>query len=173
MNPSRKIRLALLILPALAVAAASPPEPAEEAGLFHYDLGPNQVDVSSYPARLRADYRTFVMACSRCPTLARPINAPYVERADWERYIKRMKLRSRYAGADRTFTAEEASRVLDFLVYDSRARKVEGRAAFEARDKELRRWFRGFMEGLAREREARTAVKPHYDPVRAKPVPKE
>lgn len=107
---------------------------------FHYDLGPAELDVSSYPKAQQAGYATFQQACSRCHTLARPINSPLAHRRDWRRYVKRMHLHSKaWKGAP--LTRKDAETVVDFLVYDSERRKLQNRATFEAKDRELRDLF--------------------------------
>ncbi|MDR3725984.1 MAG: hypothetical protein P4K86_02975, partial [Terracidiphilus sp.] len=53
------------------------------------DKGPNQINVSSYPADLQKDYKVFTDKCAKCHTIARPINTSMTH-AEWERYVKRM-----------------------------------------------------------------------------------
>ena len=45
--------------------------------LFPADDGPNFIDVSSYPAKMQEYYVLFAKKCSRCHTLARPINSAF------------------------------------------------------------------------------------------------
>jgi hypothetical protein len=107
--------------------------------LFYSDLGPNQIDVSTYPSEQRQNYAVYARACSRCHGLARSINAPYTSRGWWEFYMTGMRMRGRVAG--RPFSREEIKAVLDFLEYDSRVRKVEHAAAFDKSTEELKRRF--------------------------------
>src|SRR3990172_9822175 len=61
---------------------------------FYYDLGAAEIDISSYPKKQQDGYAVFARTCSQCHTLARPINAPFAVRKDWERYIQRMHIRT-------------------------------------------------------------------------------
>ena len=61
-----------LILIALAAGIAAP-DPQFSA----VDAGPDRLDVSSYPPDQQARYPLFVSKCSRCHTLARPINTHF------------------------------------------------------------------------------------------------
>ena len=49
------------------------------------DKGPDKIDVSAYPAPMQAAYKVFATKCSKCHTIARPINT-MMTRAEWERY---------------------------------------------------------------------------------------
>ena len=156
----RTIRAAFLLLAAVAVlrmhagasesgnvSAASPsPIPSGERGdiLFYSDLGPNQIDVSTYPSSQRRNYAVYAQACSRCHGLARSINAPYTSRGWWEFYMTGMRLRGHLSG--RPFSREEIKSILDFLEYDSRVRKVGNAAAFEKSTDELKRQFDAYVD---------------------------
>src|SRR5208282_2996823 len=72
------------------VWAESKYTPQQLEARFYYDLGPAEVDVSSYPKKQQENYRVFAETCFQCHTLARPINSPIVERKDWRRYVQRM-----------------------------------------------------------------------------------
>jgi hypothetical protein len=129
----------------VSTAPASAPAPQERRDVvFYSDLGPDQIDVSGYPAPQRAGYAVYARACSRCHSLARSINAPYTSRGWWEFYMSGMRMRGRAAG--RPFSREEAKSVLDFLDYDSRVRKVEHASEFEKSAKELKRRFDDFVD---------------------------
>lgn len=108
--------------------------------VFYYDLGPESLDVSSYPAEQQANYRQFKSACSSCHTLARPINAPIVGRRAWEFYVFRMHLRAKKEFGT-MLTKEQEKAVLDFLAYDSEQRKGARRAEFDRNAKVLQRRF--------------------------------
>jgi hypothetical protein len=141
---------ALLCL-ALAASAAGPYPPKEQREyLYPYDLGPAAIDASGYPAERRASYPLFAKTCSQCHTLARAINSPLISREQWAPFVDRMHLRA--AGRPWSdFTPEEAAAILDFLVHDSRVRKVERAKEFEARGRRLRELF----ERVRAERERR------------------
>ncbi len=53
------------------------------------DKGPAKIDVSSYPAEQQKGYKVFADKCSKCHTIARPINTT-MTKPEWERYVKRM-----------------------------------------------------------------------------------
>ncbi|MBI2385537.1 MAG: hypothetical protein HYV14_05945 [Elusimicrobia bacterium] len=128
--------------PAAPSGAADVPEaPADRrrAALFYSDLGPDSVDVSSYPPERRRDYEAYARLCSRCHTLARSINAPYAERAWWEFYLASMRMRAHFHGEP--LSKDDTRAVLDFLEYDSRERKLAQAPRFEALKKELERRF--------------------------------
>ena len=117
--------------------------------MFSYDLGPAEIDVSSYPKEQQAAYAVFVRGCSQCHTLARPINAPLIARKDWKRFIARMHLRTKVR-PQAGITKEEAGTIADFLAYDSRRRKVERKAEFEAKSRELESLFERVKKERAR-----------------------
>ncbi len=129
-----------------ASTAAVSAVPARPRGgvLFYSDLGPDEIDVSSYPSQQRENYAVYARACSRCHSLARSINAPYTSRGWWEFYMTGMRARGRIAG--RPFSRDEIKAVLDFLDYDSRARKIERAAAFERSAEELKRRFDDYVD---------------------------
>lgn len=109
------------------------------AALFYSDLGPDTIDVSGYPPEQRRNYAAYARACSRCHTLARSINAPYVTRGWWEFYAARMSVRAKFQGDP--LTKEELRAAVDFLEYDSNARKVARAPEFEALKAELKARF--------------------------------
>src|ERR1035437_10069985 len=53
------------------------------------DKGPDKIDVSGYPAPMQVAYKLFTTKCSKCHTVARPINTTMTG-DEWERYVKRM-----------------------------------------------------------------------------------
>ena len=46
--------------------------------------------MSSYPPEIQEGYKVFSVRCSKCHTLARPVNAEYALPEEWSRYVKRM-----------------------------------------------------------------------------------
>lgn len=88
------------------------------------DKGPETIDVSKYPPELQKTYGLFRTKCSKCHTIARPINTT-MSRAEWERYVKRMmhKPNSGISGGD-------GKRIFEFLVYDQQVRKDPNPSAF-------------------------------------------
>lgn len=110
------------------------------AAVYYTDLGPAEIDVSSYPEAQKRAYTTFRGACGACHTLARAVNSPTQSRTYWRFHLARMSMHSRFQKIPR-LSAEEREAVLDFLVHDARVRKIEGRAEFERSDEELKRRF--------------------------------
>lgn len=73
-----------------ALASASLSHAEEPAAKeFAADKGPDKVDVSSFPKEVQASYAVFASKCSKCHTLARPINTNLAA-AEWKMYVKRM-----------------------------------------------------------------------------------
>ena len=136
--------------PATAGDAASEKEKAKNP--YPNDFGPESIDVSGYPEEYKESYNLFVEKCSRCHTIARPINSQFVEvktpdmdalKASspqvfakplvwqiedniWERYVKRMM---RKPGCE--MDVETAKKIWKFLVYDSNERKLKNHDAWE------------------------------------------
>lgn len=129
----------LLLLTPLAWGADQFTE-AELQSLYAADLGPSTVDVSGYPKKQQENYALFSRVCSRCHTLARSVNSPRTSRQSWDFYIFTMRLRSIVDKQDR-FTLEQGKAIRDFLVYDSRERKVKNRARFEELTDDLQNRF--------------------------------
>lgn len=130
---------------------------------FHYDLGPAEVDVSSYPKKQQQNYQVFKRTCSQCHSLARPINSPLAKREDWGRYVRRMHLHTKVR-AGTQISKEEAGAIVDFLAYDSKRRKLDQKPDFEARDLELRALF----EEVKKER---MRIQVEEDKSKVKPMP--
>ncbi|MBI4386560.1 MAG: cytochrome c [Elusimicrobia bacterium] len=145
----RRSGLAVLFLAGLSTAAcgrgkesSSPEKPAASVKTvppYYYDLGSSTVDVSGYPERQKENYRFFLAVCGSCHTTARPLNAPYADRDDWRRYVRRMHFKMKGRGIQLDKADED--RLVDFLSYDSRARKMDKREAFEEQQKSLKELF--------------------------------
>ncbi len=87
------------------------------------DKGPEKVDVADYPQELQDAYKTFRRVCSRCHTLARPINTTM--RPDyWARYVGIMVDKS-----PEPISAQDALQITQFLIYDQQIRKDKDPAA--------------------------------------------
>ncbi|MBI3997005.1 MAG: hypothetical protein HY352_05030 [Candidatus Omnitrophica bacterium] len=114
-------------------------EEVKEAAKQPYanDLGSDTIDVSSYPPQMQRAHVLFSQKCSRCHTLARPINSQWATAVFWEHYVKRMwrKPGSGINGA-------EAKQIWEFLVYDSQVRKLDHREVFKAFRRRLLEEFR-------------------------------
>jgi hypothetical protein len=72
----------------------------------------SSVDPSTLPEDLREPYALFEVRCSKCHTIARPLNAPVRDATHWELYITRMR-RQPGSGINR----EDAREIMRFLVY--------------------------------------------------------
>jgi cytochrome c5 len=88
------------------------------------DKGPNKIDVSSYPPAQQAAYKVFSAKCSKCHTIARPINTS-MTRDEWERYVKRMMHKPNSGISD-----AQGKEIFDFLIYDQTQRKDKNPKAF-------------------------------------------
>jgi cytochrome c5 len=78
----RLIQMMMLLAPLTLVAQQS-------NVVLPQDKGPDKIDVSAYPAAQQANYKLFAGKCSKCHTIARPLNT-MMKRDEWERYVKRM-----------------------------------------------------------------------------------
>ena len=88
------------------------------------DKGPGSINVSSYPAEMQKDYKVFTEKCSKCHTIARPINTT-MAKADWERYVKRMMHKPGSGISD-----SQGKTIFDFVAYDQENRKDKNPSAF-------------------------------------------
>jgi len=88
------------------------------------DKGPDKIDVSAYPAPQQAAYKVFTTKCSKCHTIARPMNT-MMKRDEWERYVKRMMHKPNSGISD-----AQGKTIFDFLVYDQTERKDKNPKAF-------------------------------------------
>jgi hypothetical protein len=77
----------------------------------------DRIDVSTYPPQIQAAYRVFAVRCSRCHTLARPLNAQIDDPDHWVRYVTRMR-RNPTSGINR----KDAEIILQFLLFYTDAR---------------------------------------------------
>jgi mono/diheme cytochrome c family protein len=88
------------------------------------DKGPDKIDVSAYPAPQQAAYKVFATKCSKCHTIARPINT-LMKRDEWERYVKRMMHKPNSGIND-----NQGKQIFEFMVYDQTERKDKNAKAF-------------------------------------------
>jgi len=88
------------------------------------DKGPDKIDVSAYPAPIQAAYKLFSGKCSKCHTIARPINT-MMKQDEWSRYVKRMMHKPNSGISD-----AQGKQIYDFLVYDQTTRKDKNPSAF-------------------------------------------
>ena len=88
------------------------------------DKGPDKIDVSQYPPAQQANYKLFSTKCSKCHTIARPLNT-MMKRDEWERYVKRMMHKPNSGISD-----SQGKQIFDFMVYDQTERKDKNPKAF-------------------------------------------
>ena len=53
------------------------------------DKGLNYIDVSEYPQEMQELYALFTRKCSKCHTVARPINSVFTPE-EWRKYVRKM-----------------------------------------------------------------------------------
>jgi hypothetical protein len=122
-SPSSKfapwVLSALLLLSARALAAAEEKlDPETKARIERYEKGPSTIDVSAYPALMKANYEVFREKCAQCHKLNRPVNSDFALPGEWSRYVKRMMFKP---GSN--ISAGAGKKIYTFLVYDSAVRK--------------------------------------------------
>lgn len=126
-----------------AAKAAAAQEPAavarKPAPLFYYDLGPAAVNVSAYPEKQRKNYKLFLSVCGTCHTTARPLNAPYIDADTWRRYVRRMHVKMENRAI--LLSQEDHERILEFLIYDSKVRKISRSGEFQTTQEKLKKLF--------------------------------
>ena len=88
------------------------------------DKGPAKIDVASFPAEQQKGYKVFADKCSKCHTIARPINTT-MARPEWERYVKRMMHKPNSGISD-----AQGKTIYEFLAYDQENRKDKNLSAF-------------------------------------------
>ena len=107
----------LSAIPFLSIGTAlAQEEAAGEVKAFDADMGPAYIDVSGYPPEQQALYPLFAQKCSKCHTLARPINSSMTG-DEWWGYVTRMS--GKPGSGISPKTAED---VFTFLSYDSSVR---------------------------------------------------
>ncbi len=84
---------------------------------FASDNGPNFIDVSNYSLKMQEYYHLFAQKCSRCHTLARPINSRFIGE-EWRKYVYKM-MRKPGSG----LTPKTAEQIIEFLIYDAALRE--------------------------------------------------
>jgi hypothetical protein len=109
---------ALSVTGLVRVVRAQQKEEPVDPRILAYDKGPAKIDVSKYPADMKANYKVFAEKCSKCHTIARAINCEFATEDEWERYVKRMMNKG-----GSMFTAKDGKQIFEFLVYDSKTRK--------------------------------------------------
>ncbi len=83
------------------------------------DQGPNFIDVSTYSPEMQEAYELFTGKCSRCHTVARPINSSFTPE-EWREYVYKM-MKKPGSG----LTPKTTDKIVEFLVYDSQHREKQ------------------------------------------------
>lgn len=110
---------------ALILVAMGVPLAAQTSNVvLPQDKGPDKIDVAGYPAEMQSSYKLFSSKCSKCHTIARPLNTT-MTRDEWERYVKRMMHKPNSGISDK-----QGKEIFDFLVYDQTNRKDKNPKAF-------------------------------------------
>jgi|GEM_PF-664435 len=107
-----------------AALADDAPAASTQEQIDKMDQGVDSIDVSQYPKEQQDNYPVFATKCSKCHTLARPINSPYSLPEEWQAYVTKMSHKPR-AGIDE----DSAKAIIAFLTYDSSVRKKDNIAA--------------------------------------------
>jgi len=109
------------MLPAtLAAALALQLALGQKADWDPRDDGPGTIDVSDYPEAQQKQYTLFLVKCSKCHPVSRPINSQY-DATNWKRYMKRM-IRRPNSGINE----QQAVALYDFLRYFSSRSAAKG-----------------------------------------------
>jgi hypothetical protein len=101
--PRQRHLLAALSLALLTQTGCPPPDARSET-----------IDRASLPAEVRAEYDVFAERCSKCHSLARPLNSGIVDDDYWAMYVARMR-RQPSSG----ISIEDSRVILRFLHYYS------------------------------------------------------
>jgi hypothetical protein len=115
------------LLPLIAFAAVAVPFllRAQSSNVtLPQDKGPASINISTYPVELQKSYKLFSDKCSKCHTLARPINTTMAD-PDWARYVKRMMHKPNSGISD-----AQGKAIYEFLSYDQKTRKDANPSAF-------------------------------------------
>jgi hypothetical protein len=86
---TKRLVAALLVLAGVPLAAWADDVVKLPKKEFAADKGPETVDVAAFPDDIKDAYKTFSTKCSKCHTLARPINTDMTADS-WKMYVKRM-----------------------------------------------------------------------------------
>lgn len=79
------------------------------------------LDPSTMPEEVRGDYAIFARRCSKCHTLARPLNANITDDDQWVNYVNRMR-RQPASG----ISLDDQAHILTFLrYYAAELRRIE------------------------------------------------
>ena len=109
--PMNKLVAALLGLLTLPGSVRAQDAIALPKKVFAADKGPENVDVAAYPDEVKEAYKVFSTKCSKCHTLARPINSD-MSADSWKMYVKRMSNKP-----DSAISPDQAKTIYKFLKF--------------------------------------------------------
>jgi ribosomal protein S27AE len=113
---------------------------------FAADKGPSKIDpkvLATYAPKAKAIYSLFRNKCSKCHTLARPLNTD-LPPTKWEEYIKRMMNKP---GSG--IKPSEAKEIWQFLVYDTAKRRTKFFNTLPEKEKQIAQKVVATLEGNA------------------------
>lgn len=104
-------RAAFLGLVAALIVPVAFARAEEKKKDFAADKGPDKLDPAAFPAPIQEAYTMFAAKCSKCHTLARPINTDMTADA-WKMYVKRMSNKP-----DSGISPDQAKTIYKFLKF--------------------------------------------------------
>ena len=136
---------------------------AELAAKFPGDLGPGTIDASSYPRDIQKNYKVFLAACSACHCPARPLNSSITNASDWRRFVHRMHIKMDNRGY--VLNPDDEKRIIEFLAFDSKVRKIDRKREFQAQQQALETIFQQVSQERNRlvEEETKRLARKDYD----------
>lgn len=105
----KEILMTLILIFCSAVILSS--EEKKQEKTFEADKGSDTIDVSNYPKEMQENYKVFAKKCSKCHTLARPINSDF-KSEEWNMYVKRMMRKP-----DSGISPSTGKKIYEFLKY--------------------------------------------------------
>ena len=140
------ISVATFVFNEVKVSAAQTAKSDKSTVSFAADKGPSKIDpkvLATYSPKAKAIYSLFRNKCSKCHTLARPLNTD-LPPTKWEEYIKRMMSKP---GSG--IKPSEAKEIWQFLVYDTAKRKTKFFNTLPEKEKQIAQKVVATLEGNA------------------------
>lgn len=140
------ISVATFVFNEVKVSAAQTAKSDKSTVSFAADKGPSKIDpkvLATYSPKAKAIYSLFRNKCSKCHTLARPLNTD-LSPTKWEEYVKRMMSKP---GSG--INPSEAKQIWQFLVYDTVKRKTKFFNTLPEKEKQIAQKVVAALEGNA------------------------
>jgi hypothetical protein len=140
------ISVATFVFNEVKVSAAQTAKSDKSTVSFAADKGPSKIDpkvLATYSPKAKAIYSLFRNKCSKCHTLARPLNTD-LPPTKWEEYIKRMMNKP---GSG--IKPSEAKEIWQFLVYDTAKRRTKFFNTLPEKEKQIAQKVVAALEGNA------------------------